>query len=85
MDINAVLLIAPGAKIIVYDGPFSGANVSFQALFNAMINGGVNIISNSWSYCEDQTTLADVQSIDTRCSTFSRRDEGRPMRHDGAS
>lgn len=64
MDINAVLLIAPGAKIVVYDGPFSGANVSFQALFNAMINGGVHIISNSWSYCEDQTTLADVQSID---------------------
>ena len=25
---------------------------------------GVTIISNSWAYCEDQTTLADVQSID---------------------
>ncbi|MCB1777173.1 MAG: hypothetical protein KDI50_07040, partial [Candidatus Competibacteraceae bacterium] len=64
LDINTVLLIAPGAKIAVYDAPFTGANTSFQSLFNAMINGGVNIISNSWSYCEDQTTLADVQSID---------------------
>ena len=30
-----------------------------------MINGGVSIISNSWAYCEDQTGLADVQSIDS--------------------
>ena len=29
-----------------------------------MINDGVTIISNSYTYCEDQTTLADVQSID---------------------
>lgn len=65
LDINAVLLLAPGAEIEVYDGPFNGANVSFQAIFNAMINGGVDIISNSWAYCEDQTSLADVQSIDS--------------------
>jgi kumamolisin len=64
LDIGAVLAIAPGAKIKVYDGASSGANSSFQAMFNAMIGGGVNIISNSWAYCEDQTTLADVQSID---------------------
>ena len=25
----------------------------------------LTIISNSWAYCEDQTTLADVQSIDS--------------------
>ena len=30
-----------------------------------MINDGVNVISNSWAYCEDQTTPADVQSIDS--------------------
>jgi len=63
LDIADVLSIAPGADIKVYDGPFSGG-ASFQALFNAMINGGVTIVSNSWAYCEDQTTLADVQSID---------------------
>ena len=65
LDIAVVLSFAPGAKIAVYDGPFSGANTSFQALFNAMVGDHVNIISNSWTYCEDQTTLADVTSIDS--------------------
>jgi Pro-kumamolisin, activation domain/Bacterial Ig-like domain (group 1) len=65
LDIASVLTAAPGAKIVVYDAPFTGAGTSFQTLFNAMINGGVDIISNSWAYCENQTTLADVQSIDT--------------------
>ena len=65
LGIDSVLAIAPGAQVVVYDGPFSGSGASFQTLFNAMINGGVNIISNTFSYCEDQTTLADVQSIDS--------------------
>ncbi len=64
LDIDAVMSLAPGAQVIVFDGPFSGRG-SFQAMFNAMINDGrVTIISNSWAYCEDQTTLADVQSLD---------------------
>jgi kumamolisin len=69
LDIDAVLAIAPGAKIAVYDGAFSGANTSFQAMFNAMVDDGVDIISNSWAYCEDQTSLADVQSIDAILQT----------------
>ena len=64
LDINAILMVAPGAEVVVYDAPFSGAG-SFQALFNAAINGGATVISNSWTYCESQTTLADVQSIDS--------------------
>jgi hypothetical protein len=64
LDIDAVLTLAPGADVVVYDAPFTGAGTSFQALLNAMVTGGVTIISNSWAYCEDQTTLADVQSID---------------------
>jgi Pro-kumamolisin, activation domain/Bacterial Ig-like domain (group 1)/Fibronectin type III domain len=64
LDIDDVLDVAPGARIVVFDAPFSGAG-SFQAVFNAMINSGVTVISNSWAYCEDQTTLADVQSIET--------------------
>jgi hypothetical protein len=64
LDIANVLGIAPGANIVVFDAPFTGAGTSFQNVFNAMINSGVTIISNSWAYCEDQTTLADVQSID---------------------
>ena len=61
LDVVLPLFIAPGATIAVYDAPLAS---SFQAVFNAMITGGVTIISNSWSYCEDQTTLADVQSLD---------------------
>ncbi len=65
LDIDTVLTVAPGAQVVVYDSPFAGPRVSFQTLFNAAIDGGSTIISNSWTYCEDQTTLADVQSIDS--------------------
>jgi kumamolisin len=68
LDVNTVMSIAPGASVVVYDGAFHGQG-SFQTVFNAMINGGVNIISNSWAYCEDQTTLADVSSIETLLQT----------------
>ena len=64
LDLADVLSIAPGATVKVYVTQFGGGS-SYQAMFNAMINGGVTIISNSWAYCEDQTTLADVQSIDS--------------------
>ena len=65
LDIDAVLTVAPGASIVVYDAPFDGRG-SFQAVLNQMLdNNKITIISNSWAYCEDQTTLADVQSIDT--------------------
>lgn len=64
LDIDAVTAVAPGAKVVVYDAPFGGAGSSFQAVFNKMVNDGVSIISNSWAYCEDQTTAADVDSID---------------------
>ena len=65
IDIISALAVAPGADVVVYDAPFGGGGTSFQTLLNAMVNGGVTIISNSWAYCENQTTLADVQSIDT--------------------
>jgi kumamolisin len=69
LDIDDVMTGAPGAKVVVYDGPFTGAGSSFQSLFNAAINGGSTIISNSWSYCEDQTTMSDVASIDAILAT----------------
>jgi len=69
LDIDNIIALAQGAKIVVYDAPFAGPGTSFQTMFNAMINGGVSVISNSWTYCEDQTTLADVQSIDTILQT----------------
>ena len=65
IDIDAILVAAPGAHVAVYDAPFQGAGNSFQPVLNRMISDGVTIISNSWAYCEDQTSLADVQSIDS--------------------
>ena len=63
LDIVTVMLLdrSPSTKYVVYHAP---ANTTWQQMFNAMINDGVTVISNSWSDCEDQHTLADVQSID---------------------
>lgn len=68
IDIDTVLAIAPGANVLVFDAPFSGAT-SFQTMFSAMMDHSVSIISNSWAYCEDQTTQADVESIDSILQT----------------
>ena len=65
LDIDTAMMLAPGANVDVYSAPFSGPGVSFQTVFNQMINDKVTVISNSWAYCEDQTSLADVQSIDS--------------------
>ena len=65
LGVETALTIAPGAQVVVYNGPFTSPGTSFQTLVNAMIDDGVTIISNSYIYCEDQTTLADVQSIDS--------------------
>ncbi|GEM_PF-802606 len=65
LAVDTLISLAPGAQIVVYDAPFPGPGTSFQALFNAAINDGATIISNSSLYCEDQTTAADVQSIDS--------------------
>jgi hypothetical protein len=65
IDIIAVLVNAPGANVVVYDAPFTGTSTNFQAIFNRMIGDGVTVIGNSWAYCEDQTTSADVQSLDS--------------------
>ena len=64
LDIDAVMGIAPGAKVVVYDAPFAGPGASFQPVLNQMISDRVSVISNSWAYCENQTTLADAESID---------------------
>jgi hypothetical protein len=69
LDTDAVLTIAPGAKVVVYDSPFTAPGASFQALLNTMINDGDTVISNSWLYCENQTNAADVNSIDSILAT----------------
>ena len=69
LAIDNILTIAPGAKVVVYEAPFTGPGASFQPVINQMIDDGVTIISNSWNYCEDQTDSADVTSIDALFQT----------------
>ena len=69
LDIQSVMTLAPNAKVVVYDAPFDGRATSYSTVFNAMINGGVSVISNSWASCEDQVSLADVQGIDSVLQT----------------
>ena len=64
LDIDTVMTLATGADVVVYDAPFNGRG-SFQSVFNQMIDDNVTVISNSWAYCEDQTSSADVNSIDS--------------------
>ena len=70
LDIDTVLSLAPGANVKEYDSAFAGQG-SFQTVFNRMITDGVDVISNSFAYCEDQTSLADVQSLETVLQTAS--------------
>lgn len=66
LDIDAVMTFAPGAHVILYSSAFPGAGASFQGVFNKMLSDGlVTVISNSWAYCENQTSPADVNSIET--------------------
>ena len=64
LDIDTSMLFdsLPGTQYVVYDAPPS---TSFQTMFNAMINDGDTVISNSWSECEDQVSQADAESIDS--------------------
>lgn len=68
LDVSLILTLAPDAQIRVYHSRLGLAG-GFQSQFNAMINDGVDIISNSWGYCENQTTLADVESIEAILQT----------------
>ncbi|MCU1452481.1 MAG: hypothetical protein JWN46_627 [Acidimicrobiales bacterium] len=65
LDIDAALAVDQYSnrnKLVVYDAPPS---TSFETMFNTMINDGVTVISNSWSQCEDQTSLAEARAIDS--------------------
>ncbi|MGD0671513.1 MAG: Ig-like domain-containing protein [Candidatus Binatus sp.] len=64
LDVDTVMLLAPtpDTSYVVYDAP---NGTSFGTMFSAMIDDGDTVISNSWSECEDQMSLADAQSIDT--------------------
>ena len=64
LDIDTAMALTPatGSSYVVYDAP---STTSFQQMFSAMIDDGDTVISNSWEQCEDQTSLADAESIDS--------------------
>ena len=62
-DVDTVIGMATGATYVVYDAP--NDTTTDQQILNAMIGDGDTVISNSWSYCEDQTDISDVASIDS--------------------
>jgi Pro-kumamolisin, activation domain/Bacterial Ig-like domain (group 1) len=64
LGIDVALAEAPGAQVVVYEGSSPGTGAGFEAIFNQMIEDRVNVISNSFTYCEDQTTAADAQAVD---------------------
>ncbi len=63
LDIDVAMSLAPAASVVVYSASFGGAG-SFQQVFNRMVGDGVDVISNSWAYCENQTSQADVDGIE---------------------
>jgi len=63
LDIDAAMSLAPGAQVEVFDAPISSTD--FVDEFNAMINAGVTVISNSWAACEDQVSQSDADAIDS--------------------
>jgi hypothetical protein len=62
VDIDTILGLASSSSYVVYDAPPS---TSFVQIFQAMINDGDTVISNSWSQCEDQTSEAEAKAIDS--------------------
>ncbi len=61
LDIDVVMNLAPAADVVVFSAPRS---TSWQAVFSAMLDQGVTVIGNSWTSCENELSLANVQSID---------------------
>ncbi len=62
VDVDTDLASAPLSNVVVYDAP---PTTSFVQMFQAMIADGDTVISNSWTQCEDQTSMADAQAIDS--------------------
>jgi hypothetical protein len=61
LDVDDILSLAPGAQVVVYEAPQSD---SFADVFNAMIQDGDTVISNSWASCENQLSPADLNGTD---------------------
>ncbi len=59
MDIVAVMGMAPGARYLVYEN-HNETNQSMFVMLQTMIQNGVNIISSSWSGCEQGVSAAEA-------------------------
>ncbi len=64
LDIDTALFMTleTNPDVVVYDAPTS---TSFEQMFNAMINDGDTVISNSWAQCEDETSQAEADAVDS--------------------
>ncbi len=66
LDLDTVLGLAQGANYRVYESCNNcAASVSFQDMFNRMIDDNVTVISNSWSVCETEVPQSTATSIDS--------------------
>jgi kumamolisin len=61
LDIEVVLGMAPGAKVVVLNAP---PRAPLVGVLNAVISAGVNIISISWGTCEDMHQPDHLKAID---------------------
>lgn len=71
LDIEAVMGIAQGADVVVFDAPLStdlAAALNYAG--NYLTYGYGNILSTSWSECEGDVSRSDAISIDSIISDF---------------
>jgi hypothetical protein len=65
LDVDTVLGLLSRSSNIIVDVHDAPPTTDFAAVFNAMIDDGDTIISNSWAQCEDQTPPAATAGIDS--------------------
>jgi hypothetical protein len=71
LDIEAVMGIAQGANVVVYDAPLStDLATALNYAGNDLTYGSGNILSTSWSECEGDVSPSDATSIDSIISDF---------------
>lgn len=62
LDIEQIIGLAPGAKIVVYEGP----NPSEVGILSAYVSAdSAKIMSSSWGICEKESELAEEEAVNT--------------------
>ncbi len=67
LDVDTVLGIAPGAHVVVFEGPFNGNTSDVFTLINTAIDnvGAGGTLTTSAGRCEDLIEQSDAQSMDS--------------------